>query len=49
MGRPIQKRKLSGAADAFGGDLSGKIAVTAYRPFGGSRVDSTVAYIVKLR
>ena len=49
MGRPIQKRKLSGASDAFGGDLSGKIAVTAYRPFGGSKVDSTVAYIVKQR
>ena len=29
--------------------LSGKIAVTAYRPFGGSKVDSTVAYIVSQR
>ena len=49
MGRPIRKDKISGASGAFGGDLSGKIAVTAYRPFGGSKVDSTVAYIVSQR
>ena len=33
----------------FGGALSGKIAVTAYRPSGGSKVDSTTAYIVSQR
>ena len=35
--------------DGFGSDLSGKIAVTAYRPSGGSKVDSTTAYIVSQR
>jgi len=49
MGRPVQKRKLAYQANAFGGNLSGKLAVTAYRPFGGSKVDSTVAYIVSQR
>jgi hypothetical protein len=49
MGRPIQKRKMVGGADDFGSDLSGKIAVTAYRPSGGSKVDSTTAYIVSQR
>ena len=49
MGRPIRKDKISGASGAFGGDLSGKIAVTAYRPFGGSKVDSRVAYVVAQR
>ena len=49
MGRPINKNKISGASGAFGGDLSGKIAVTAYRPFGGSKVDSRVAYVVAQR
>ncbi len=29
--------------------LSGKIAVTAYRPFGGSKVDSVTAYVVAQR
>jgi len=29
--------------------LTGKIAVTAYRPFGGSKVDSTTAFIVSQR
>ena len=33
----------------FGGALSGKIAVTAYSPSGGSKVDSTTAYIVSQR
>lgn len=28
---------------------SGRIAVTAYRPYGGSKVDSTTAYIVSQR
>ena len=49
MGRPIRKDRISGTAGAFGGDLSGKIAVTAYRPFGGSKVDSLVAYVVAQR
>jgi hypothetical protein len=49
MGRPIRKDKMSGAANIFGGDISGNIAVTAYRPFGGSKVDSTVAYVVSQR
>ena len=49
MGRPIQKKKMSGGANAFGGDLSGKLAVTAYRQYGGSKVDSTTAYIVNQR
>ena len=49
MGRPIKKSKMAGGANDFGGDLSGKIAVTAYRPSGGSKVDSTTAYIVSQR
>ena len=49
MGRPIRKDKLVSGANDFGGDLSGKIAVTAYRPSGGSKVDSTTAYIVNQR
>ena len=40
---------MVGGADDFGSDLSGKIAVTAYRPSGGSKVDSTTAYIVSQR
>jgi hypothetical protein len=49
MGRPIKESKMVGGANDFGGDLSGKLAVTAYRPFGGSKVDSTTAYIVNQR
>ena len=49
MGRPIKKSKMVGGANDFGSDLSGKIAVTAFRKFGGSKVDSTVAYIVNQR
>ena len=49
MGRPIRKDKLVSGANDFGSDLSGKIAVTAYRPSGGSKVDSTTAYIVSQR
>ena len=46
MGRPIKKSKLAGGANIFGSaDLSGKIAVTAYRT-GGSTTSSTTAYIV---
>ena len=36
---------LSGTNEA----LSGKLAVTAYRPYGGAKVDSTTAYIVSQR
>ena len=49
MGRPVKKSKMSGGANAFGGNLSGKLAVTAYRPYGGAKVDSTTAYIVSQR
>ena len=49
MGRPIKKTKMAQTTDAFGGDLSGKIAVTAYRPSGASKVDSTTAYIISQR
>ena len=40
---------MAGGANDFGGNLSGKLAVTAYRPYGGSKVDSTTAYIVNQR
>ena len=41
---------MSGGANIFGSDdLSGKIAVTAFRTFGGSKVDSTVSYVVSQR
>ena len=40
---------MSGGANDFGSNLSGNIAVTAYRPDGGSKVDSTVAYVVNQR
>ena len=33
----------------YASDVAGNIAVTAYRPFGGSKVDSTVAYVVAQR
>ena len=48
MGRPIKRSKMGGDV-GFGGALSGKIAVTAYRPSGGAKVDSTTAYIVSQR
>ncbi len=40
---------MASGANDFGGNLSGKIAVTAYRPSGGSLVNSTTAYIVSQR
>jgi hypothetical protein len=49
MGRPIKESKMAGGANDFGGNLSGKLAVTAYRPYGGVKVDSTTAYIVNQR
>ena len=50
MGRPLKKDRMSGLAGAFGGSgIAGNLAVTAYRPFGGAKVDSTVAYVVSQR
>ena len=50
MGRPLKKDRMSGLAGAFGGTgIAGNLAVTAYRPFGGAKVDSTVAYVVSQR
>ena len=50
MGRPIRKDKMTGGANAFGGSgIAGNLAVTAYRTFGGSKVDSRVAYVVAQR
>ena len=46
MGRPLKKSKF---VSDFGADTTAKIAVTAYRTFGGSKVDSTTAYIVNQR
>ena len=46
MGRPIRKDKF---LSDFGAATAGKIAVTAYRTFGGAKVDSTTAYIVNQR
>ena len=41
---------MSGDANAFGGTgIAGNLAVTAYRPFGGAKVDSTIAYVVAQR
>ena len=45
MGRPIKKSKMAGNASGVAGNL----AVTAYRPSGGAKVDSTTAYIVSQR
>ena len=50
MGRPLNKSKMSGGANAFGGSgIAGNLAVTAYRPYGGSKVDSTTAYVIAQR
>jgi hypothetical protein len=49
MGRPIRKDRMVSGSNDFGGDNEGKIAVTAYRTFGGSKVDSATAYIVAQR
>jgi len=46
MGRPIEESKM---VSDFGGDTASKIAVTAYRPAGGSLVNSTVSYVVSQR
>jgi len=45
MGRPIKKSKMAGASSG----VAGNIAVTAYRPSGGSLVNSTTAYIISQR
>tara|TARA_B110000483_G_C17935964_1_gene442674 strand:- start:28 stop:474 length:447 start_codon:yes stop_codon:yes gene_type:complete len=53
MGRPLRKDRMSGTGfhtgSEFAADVAGNIAVTAYRPFGGSKVDSTVSYVVSQR
>jgi len=53
MGRPLKKDRMSGTGfhtgSEFAADVAGNLAVTAYRPFGGSKVDSTVAYVVSQR
>ena len=46
MGRPIKKSKF---VSSFGGTTAAKIAVTGYRPTGGSLVSSAIAYIVSQR
>jgi hypothetical protein len=46
MGRPVKKSKF---VTSFGGDTTAKLAVTAYRTYGGSKVDSSIAYIVAQR
>ena len=41
---------MSGTSSIFGSaDLAGSLAVTAYRPYGGSKVDSLVAYVISQR
>ena len=40
---------VANTLDGGNASLSGKIAVTAYRPFGGSKVDSVTAYVVAQR
>ena len=49
MGRPIQKAKMQPIGDLGPTGTSGRLAVTAYRPYGGAKVDSTTAYIVNQR
>jgi len=53
MGRPIKKSRMSGTGYHQGTEhqssLAGNIAVTAYRPSGGSLVNSTTAYVVSQR
>ena len=54
MGRPIKSSKMSGTGYHQGTEyqvakLAGNIAVTGYRPSGGSLVSSTTAYIVSQR
>lgn len=45
MGRPIKKTKMAGTSSG----AAGQIAVTAYRPSGGAKVDSTTAYMISQR
>ena len=45
MGRPIKSSKMAGTSSG----AAGQIAVTAYRADGGSKVDSTTAYIISQR
>ena len=45
MGRPMKKSYMAGNASG----QAGQIAVTAFRPSGGAKVDSTTAYIINQR
>ena len=45
MGRPMKKSYMAGTASG----QAGQIAVTAYRPSGGAKVDATTAYIINQR
>ena len=45
MGRPIKSSKMAGTSSG----AAGQIAVTAYRPSGASKVDSTTAYMISQR
>ena len=49
MGRPLKKTKMAQSIIDVGSDLTGKIAVTGYRPSGGSLVSSTTSYIISQR
>jgi hypothetical protein len=46
MGRPLRSDRF---VASFGGTTAGKIAVTGYRPSGGSLVSSVSAYIISQR
>ena len=46
MGRPLRSDRF---VASFGGTTAGKIAVSGYRPLGGSLVSSTSAYIISQR
>ena len=49
MGRPLKKSKIAQSIIDVASDLSGKIAVTGYRPSGGSLVSSATSYIISQR
>ena len=49
MGRPLKKTKMAQGIVDVAADLVGKVAVTGYRPSGGSLVSSTTSYIISQR
>jgi|TARA_B100002003_G_scaffold72058_1_gene67073 hypothetical protein len=49
MGRPLKKTKMAQSIVDVAADLVGKVAVTGYRPSGGSLVSSTTSYIISQR